>query len=62
MTFTQQIAERIKSLNPTDTLGLSETDYKRLMSGELMLHPKCLEQIAERLGVTFGWLIGSKSK
>ena len=58
MTYTEQIAERILSCNPTDTLGLSLEDYIRLISGDLMLPPKRLEDIAERLGVSFAWLIG----
>lgn len=40
MTYTEQIAERILSCNPTDTLGLSLVDYVRLLSGELMLPPE----------------------
>lgn len=57
MTFTEQIAERILSCNTTDTLGLSLIDYARLISGDLMLPPKRLEDIADRLGVSFAWLI-----
>lgn len=60
MTYTEQIAERIKSLNPVGTLGLSDEDYNRLISGELMLNPKKLEDIADRLGVSFAWLIGEE--
>lgn len=58
MTYTEQIAERILSCNPIDTLGLSLVDYIRLISGDLMLPPKKLENIADRLGVSFTWLIG----
>ena len=43
MTYTEQIAERILSCNPTDTLGLSLIDYARLVSGDLMLPPKNLK-------------------
>ena len=60
MTFTEQIAERILSCNPTDTLGLSLVDYIRLISGDLILPPKRLEDIAERLGVSFAWLTGGE--
>lgn len=60
MTFTEQIAERILSCNPTDTLGLSLMDYVRLISGDLILPPKMLEDIADRLGVSFAWLIGEE--
>ena len=62
MTFTEQIAERILSCNPTDTLGLSLVDYVRLISGDLMLPPKKLEDIADRLGVSFAWLIGEEAE
>lgn len=58
MTYTEQIAERILSCNPTDTLGLSLVDYIRLISGELMLPPKK----ADRLGVSFAWLIGEEAE
>lgn len=58
MTFTEQIADRILSCNPTDTLGLSTEDYTRLINGELYLPPKHLEKVADRLGVSFVWLIG----
>lgn len=58
MTYTEQIAERILSCNPTDTLGLSSVDYTRLINGDLILPPKKLEEIADRLGVSFAWLIG----
>ena len=61
MTYTEQIAERILSCNPTDTLGLSLADYARLVSGDLMLPPKRLEDIADRLGVSFAWLIGEET-
>jgi len=60
MTYTEQIAERILSCNPTDTLGLSTEDYTRLINGELMLPPKRLEDIADILGVSFAWLIGEE--
>jgi len=60
MTFTEQIADRILSCNPTDTLGLSLIDYARLVSGDLALPPKKLEDIADRLGVSFAWLIGEE--
>lgn len=60
MTFTEQIAERILSCNPTDTLGLSLVDYVRLISGDLALPPKKLEKVADRLGVSFAWLIGEE--
>ena len=60
MTFTEQIANRILSCNPTDTLGLSTVDYTRLINGDLMLPPKKLEKIADRLGVSFAWLIGEE--
>lgn len=61
MTYTEQIAERILSCNPTDTLGLSLVDYIRLLNGDLMLPPKRLEDIADRLGVSFAWLIGEEN-
>ena len=61
MTFTEQIAERILSCNPTDTLGLSTEDYTRLINGDLMLSPKRLEDIADKLGVSFAWLIGEET-
>ena len=61
MTYTKQIAERILSCNPTDTLGLSLKDYTRLINGDLILPPKMLEDIADRLGVSFAWLIGEET-
>ena len=60
MTYTEQIAERILSCNPTDTLGLSLKDYTRLINGDLILPPKMLEDIADRIGVSFAWLIGEE--
>lgn len=61
MIYTEQIAERILSCNPTDTLGLSTEDYTRLINGELYLSPKRLEKVADRLGVSFAWLIGEET-
>ena len=60
MTYTEQIAERILSFNPTDTLGLSLKDYTRLINGDLILPPKMIEDIDDRLGVSFAWLIGEE--